>query len=330
MKFKKTLFAVLCAGLASSAFAADYDLTFGMQAGPNSNEYKAVEVFKKELEEKSGGKIKLIIQSGTLGNDLDMMEQLSDGALAFTFAESQRFGAYGESDPSWKFAGVTGLPYAIKDFNTAQKALFSTKFGEKLLKKIHDEKGMTVLAQAYNGTRQTTSNKAINSLEDMKDLKLRVPGAANNKAYAQYTGAAYTPMAFAEVYLGLKNNAVQAQENPLPTIDAKKFYEVQTHLAMTNHILNDALYLASNETMEKLPVNLQNVVKEAAKTAADFHTKLFQDGEAKLVGFFKEKGLKVTYPDLKPFKAAMQPWYDKFVKDAGEDGKQALDEINAL
>ncbi len=148
--------------------------------------------------------------------------------------------------------------------------MFETKTGQKLLKKIHDEKGMTVLAQGYNGTRQTTSNRAINSIEDMKGLKLRVPGAANNVAYAKYSGATYTPMAFKEVYLALKNNAVDAQENPLSTIDAKKFYEVQSHLAMTNHILNDALYLASNETMEGLPADLQKVVKEAAKKAAAY------------------------------------------------------------
>ncbi len=328
---KKLLLSVMVGAMATASFAADYNLTFGMQAGNNSNEYRAVEVFKKELEEKSGGKIELNIQAnGTLGNDLKMMQQLSRGSLDFTFAESQRFGAYGDKDASWKFAGVTGLPYIVKDFDTAQKALFNTKFGEKLLKKIHDEKGMTVLAQGYNGTRQTTSNKAINSLEDMKGLKLRVPGAANNIAYAKNTGATYTPMAFKEVYLGLKTGAVEAQENPLSTIDAKKFYEVQSHLAMTNHILNDALYLASNKTMEKLPADLQEVVKEAAKKAAAYHTKQFKDGEAKLVDFFKEKGLTVTTPDLKPFKAAMQPRYDEFVKEAGEDGKQALEEINAL
>ncbi len=202
---KKLLLSLMVGAMATASWAADYELVFGLQQGNSSDEYKAVELFKKELEKNSDGKIELKIQgNAVLGNDLKMMEQLAEGALDFTFAESQRFGAYGDD---WKFAGVTGLPYVIKDFPTAQKALYETEFGKKLLKKIHDEKNMTVLAQAYNGTRQTTSNKAINSLEDMKGLKLRVPGAANNKAYAQYTGATYTPMAFKEEQRDLGRHA---------------------------------------------------------------------------------------------------------------------------
>ena len=75
----------------------------------------------------------------------------------------------------------------------------------------------------------------------MKGLKLRVPNAATNLAYAKYIGAAPTPMAFSEVYLALQTNSVDGQENPLPTIQAQKFYEVQKYLALTNHILNDQL-----------------------------------------------------------------------------------------
>ncbi len=81
---KKLLLSLMVGAVATASWAADYELTFGMQAGNNSNEYRAVEVFKKELEEKSGGKIELTIQAnGTLGNDLKMMEQLAEGALVF-------------------------------------------------------------------------------------------------------------------------------------------------------------------------------------------------------------------------------------------------------
>ncbi len=324
MKFQKSLLAVLCAGLASSAFAADYNLTFGMQAGTNSNEYKSAKLFADEVTKNSNGKIEVkLLADGTLGNDLKMMKSLSKGTLDFTFAESGRFASF----PGFEEAQVFALPYLFKDFATLQKGVFETQFGKELLKKINNKLGMTVLADAYNGTRQTTSNRPINSIEDMKGLKLRVPGAPANKAYGEHTGASVVSMAFSEVYLALQTNAVDAQENPLSLIDAKKFYEVQPYLAMTNHILNDQLYLASSKTMHKLPADLQKVVKDAAVKAAEHHTGLFQGDEQKLVESFKAKGIKVTYPDTKPFQKAMKPFYDEYIKAQGETGKKAVEEM---
>lgn len=325
MKFNKLLLATLCLGVSFTAFSADYDLKMGMNAGPTSNEYKAAELFAKEVKEKSGGKIEITLYpSSQLGDDRAMIKQLTEGALDFTFGESARFQIF------YPEAEAFALPYMISNFEIAKKALSDTKFGQDLLKKVDKDLGITVLAQAYNGTRQTTSNRAINSLADMKGLKLRVPNAATNLAYAEYSGASPTPMAFSEVYLALQTNAVDGQENPLPTIQAQKFYEVQKYLALTNHILNDQLYLVSNETLKELPKDLQKVVKDAAQKAAEYHTKLFVDGENELVAFFESKGVTVTKPDLAPFKAAMQPYYDKYIEKNGEVGKAALAEINAL
>ncbi|HHT7856807.1 sialic acid TRAP transporter substrate-binding protein SiaP [Pasteurella multocida] len=325
MKFKKLLLASLCLGVSASVFAADYDLKFGMVAGPSSNEYKAVEFFAKEVKEKSNGKIDVaIFPSSQLGDDRVMIKQLKDGALDFTLGESARFQIY------FPEAEVFALPYMIPNFETSKKALLDTKFGQGLLKKIDKELNVQVLSVAYNGTRQTTSNRAINSIEDMKGLKLRVPNAATNLAYAKYVGAAPTPMAFSEVYLALQTNSVDGQENPLPTIQAQKFYEVQKYLALTNHILNDQLYLISNDTLADLPEDLQKVVKDAAAKAAEYHTKLFVDGENSLVEFFKSQGVTVTQPDLKPFKVALTPYYDEYLKKNGEVGKMAIEEISNL
>lgn len=325
MKKMLSKMTILAALVCSTAMAAEHNLTFGMVAGTTSNEYKAVESFAKTVAEKSGGKIEITIQpNAILGDDRLMLEQAGAGALDFTLAESARFQIYYPS------AEAFALPYMIKDFDTAKKALFNTDFGQDLIKKIHDEKGMTILSQAYNGTRQTTSNRAINTIDDMKGLKLRVPNAATNLAYAKYSGASPTPMAFSEVYLALQTNAVDGQENPLPTIQAQKFYEVQKFLAMTNHILNDVLYIASNDSMKKLPKELQAVVKEAAQEAATYHTQLFEEGENNLIAFFEKEGVTVTRPDLAPFKQSMQPYYDAFIEKNGEAGKKAIEDINAI
>ena len=100
--------------------------------------------------------------------------------------------------------------------------------------------------------RHTTANKAINKPEDMKGLKLRVPDAPLYVMYPKIVGANATPIAFAEVYLALQNKTVDAQENPLPTILAKKFYEVQTHINLTGHITEMLLAIVGGHVWNKL------------------------------------------------------------------------------
>lgn len=325
MKYKALSIATMCALLSSGAWSADYNLKMGMVAGTTSNEYLAAEQFANEVKEKSNGQIEITLYpNAQLGDDRSMIQQVSDGALDFTFAESARFQLYYPS------AEIFALPYMITSFDVAKKALNDTEFGKNLKQKIHDEKGITILAQAYNGTRQTTSNKPINSIDDMKGLKLRVPNAATNLAFAKYVGATPTPMAFSEVYLALQTNSVDGQENPLPTIQAQKFYEVQKNLALTNHILNDVLYIASNDTMEELSPALRQVVETAAINAAQYQTELFEEGEANLVKFFEEQGVTVTRPDLAPFKQAMQPYYEEYIEANGGEGRAAVAEIQAL
>lgn len=320
MKLKKLLLATFCAALSTSVLAADYDLKFGMVAGTSSNEYKAVEFFAKEVKEKSNGKIDIsIYPSAQLGDDRVMMKQLKDGALDFTLGETARFQIF------YPEAEIFALPYMIPNFEFSKKALLETDFGKGLIAKINKELGLKLLSVAYNGTRQTTSNRPINSIADMKGLKLRVPNAATNLAFAKYSGAAPTPMAFSEVYLALQTNSVDGQENPLPTIQAQKFYEVQKYLALTNHILNDQLYLMSNVTREDMPEDLQKVIDEAALKAAEYHTQLFKDGEKNLIEFFKSKGVTVTEPDPEPFKAALKPYYDEYLKKSGDSGKKAME-----
>lgn len=325
MNFAKITLIGLSLGIASNVLSADYEFKFGMVAGSSSNEYKAVEYFAKDVFEHSHGKIQIdIFPNAQLGDDRSMIKQLKEGALDFTLGESARFQIF------YPEAEVFGLPYMLPNFEVAKKALFETKFGQHLLSKIHNELGITVLADAYNGMRETTANRPIHTIKDMQGLKLRVPNSANNLAFAKYVGATPDPMPFSEVYLALQTNAVDGQENPLPTIYAQKFYEVQKNLAFTHHILNDNLYLVSNFTMEELPPDLQQIVKDSAQKAALYHSQLFQEGEKNLVAFFQKQGMTVTYPDLKPFKDALKPYWQHYIDKNGQAGKDAVAEIEGL
>jgi len=161
----------------------------------------------------------------------------------------------------------------------------------------------------------------------MRGLKLRVPNAKANMGYAQHTGASAVPMAFGEVYLALKTNTVDGQENPLPAINAMKFYEVQSHIALTGHILNDQNYVVSEKTWARLPKDLQDIIAKAALDAAAYHTELFKSDEARLLSFFKEQGVSITTPDRAPFRTAVAPLIQEYNTKFGD---KAIGAINSV
>jgi TRAP-type C4-dicarboxylate transport system substrate-binding protein len=144
--------------------------------------------------------------------------------------------------------------------------------------------GNKPLAVTYYGVRHTTANKPIVKPEDMKGLKLRVPDAPLYVMYPKVVGANATPIAFAEVYLALQNKTVDAQENPLPTIEAKKFYEVQSHINLTGHITEMLLTIVSGQLWSKLSdadkKSFEAIFREAAAKAPGRSPRKPQDQEA--------------------------------------------------
>src|SRR4030095_10416765 len=132
--------------------------------------------------------------------------------------------------------------------------------------------GHKVSAITYYGERHVTSNKPINKPEDMKGLKIRVPDAPLYTMFPRAVGANPTPIAFAEVYLALQNGTVDAQENPLPTIEAKKFYEVQKYPMLSGHITESLVTIVSASTWGKLGADdrklFEQVLWEASTRAS--------------------------------------------------------------
>ena len=169
--------------------------------------------------------------------------------------------------------------------------------------------GNTVVAITYYGNRQTTANKALNRPEDMKGLKIRVPDAPLYTLFPRAVGANPTPIAFAEVYLALQNGTVEAQENPLPTIDAKKFYEVQSHINLTAHITDALLTIIGGPLWAKLSEGDRRIFEAVYKEAAVRATGEIIDIEARLAGEFAKRGKTVVKVDRRPFMEAVQKYY---------------------
>ena len=293
------------------------ELKLGFQAQANSNEFKAAELFAKEASELSNGTINIeIFPGGQLGDDRSMLDQVAAGAMDMVFAETGRFGLWLPE------AEIFGYPFSFDSFDHLL-ATMDTEYGKDLKNRLI-ENGWRILANGYNGTRQTTSNFPINSIEDMAGMKLRVPNAQSTLDFAKYAGASPTPLAFAEVYLALKTNAVDGQENPLSTINAQKFYEVQKYLALTGHIINDNNYVISEIVFDKLSPAQQEAIIAAAEKAAAYHTELFVNDETKLVAEFEKYGLTITSPERAPFRAAAEPMFDAYIAKYGDAAVNAI------
>src|SRR5207244_12780111 len=131
-----------------------------------------------------------------------------------------------------------------------------------------NKNGIQITAMTYYGGRQSTSNKAFNDCAGMKGLKMRVPDVPAYLALPKSCGANPTPIAFAEVYLALQNGTVDAQENPLTTIEAKKFYEVQKNIVLTGHIVDHLNTVVSGNLWKKLSEEDRKIFTDVAQEAA--------------------------------------------------------------
>ncbi len=138
-------------------------------------------------------------------------------------------------------------------------------------------------------------------------MKLRVPAAPLFVMFPRAVGANPTPIAFAEVYLALQNGTVDAQENPLPTIDAKKFYEVQKYIILTGHITESLVTIVAGDTWKKLSEADRKTFSDVLWEASSRATNDIVDAEAKLVTDFQKRGVNVVKVDRGPFIKAVQP-----------------------
>jgi tripartite ATP-independent transporter DctP family solute receptor len=249
-----------------------------------------------EIAKRTNGRYTIdVYPSSQLGKETDINQGLSLGSVDMIISGSS-FAAR-----SFPPIGVTYYPYVFRDANHLLAYTKSDVFKE-LAKGYSDKTGHQILAVTYYGARQTSSNKPLKTCADMKGLKIRVPDVPAYLAMPRACGANTAPIAFAEVYLALQNGTVEAQENPLTTIEAKKFYEVQKHVALTAHIVDHLNTVVSSGLWKKLSDEDKKIFSEVAQEAATRATAEILAKEKELVGFFKEKGLTVSEVDKEDFK----------------------------
>ena len=202
--------------------------------------------------------------------------------------------------------------YLIRDPDHQQK-VFNGPIGAEMYKAVSEKMDVQILGIGYLGSRQINLREVrnIKTPADLKGVKLRMPGSKEWLFLGEALGATPTPLAFGEVYLGLKTGTIDGQDNPLPTVRAAKFYEVTKQIVMTSH-LNDGIFIAlSNKSYNALNFAQKRKVSDAAKAAIAYNNENRIKEEAQLVDFFKKEGLQVVTPDVEAFRRTVQAAYQK-------------------
>lgn len=239
-----------------------------------------------------------VYPASQLGKESDINQGLSLGTVDMIIS-GPSFAAR-----SYPPIGIGYYPYIFRDASHLLAFAKSDVFKE-LAAGYGEKTGHQMVALTYYGIRHTSTNKPFKTCAEMKGLKIRVPDAPAYLAMPRSCGANTSPIAFAEVYLALQNGTVDAQENPLTTIEAKKFYEVQKHIVLTGHIVDHLATIFSKQLWAKLSDEDKKIFTQVAQEAAARASAEIVSKEKELVESFKQKGLTVTEVNKDEFKDAV-------------------------
>lgn len=297
------LLVVGCAGGEGPRKTDSVRIILGHGAAPGNPRSDAALEFERLVEEKSNGEIDIqILGQESVGSDTEMMVSVASGSLDMTINSQGPFASYVPE------AALIGLPFLFESSEHAYQVIDGELEDE--LRDKAAEKGFHVLGLWDNGMRDITNSKhPINTPADVAGLKLRTPDDTMTIAIFRALGANPTPLAFGELYLGLRQGAVDGQENPLVNIKSARLQEVQSHLAITGHQYQMNPFLMSSQRWERLEPETQQIIAEAAEQARDFQRAEMDRQTAEIAAEF-ETEMQVTHPDREAFKQQTVSVYD--------------------
>ena len=263
--------------------------------------------FADRVTQRTKGEVTIKVFPGEqLGKEVDLIQQVKSGALDIT---TPSMAALSNLVPALEIASA---PFLWNDWAQAENVIRGPAF-QPIFDELRDKHNVLMLTKIwYWGWRNlTTGTKAVNKPEDMAGLKIRVPESPVWVEMIRAMGAAPTPIPFGEVYTALQQKLVDGQENPIPTIYARKFYEVQGNLSMTKHMLQNNTMIINKRSLEKLSPEMQKVLLEEAAAVSEKNTKLQQEQETKMLEDIRKTGKTavIDKPDRAAFAAKMGPAY---------------------
>jgi len=293
--------------LGSHVLAAPITIKFAHGMPPDEEEalHRGVVIFKKMVEQKTAGRVKVdIYPASQLGKEREQFEGVKLGTIEMCMiAEGPMAGFIPE-------IMVVGIPYLYANEITAWRSLDGS-FGKALFEEMKKKTGVRALGIGENGFRNFTNKvRPIKSPDDMKGLKIRTMENPAHMAMVKALGAGATPIAWGEVYMALQQGVVDGQENPIATIRSMNYFEVQKHLSLTFHTYTPGAVMISPKLWNSLTSEQKGILQKSVNESAQIQRKTVADKEAEDLAFLKSKGMAVIEkPDVLAFLKATQPVY---------------------
>lgn len=295
---------------------AKYSFDISVDASDDEIISQYAKKLKEELETRSNGRISATVYTnGTLGGDSEALQSCADGSLAFVLSTTA---PQVNLMPELAVFDLPNLYTDIDQFRT----LFENEAFISKLNDIYSKSGFQLLGIADSGFRVMTSNKEVNAMSDLAGVKIRTMQNSNHIAIWQAYGANPTPMSFGEVYIGLQQGTIDAQENPIEVAVASKFYEQQKYVILTNHLPHACVCLMSGDLYATLPADLQDVVIQAGEAATEYTRQLSSTQNAEQLKFLEENGTTVIQLSDEVYaqmQQAAQPVYDSISQQVGDE-----------
>ncbi|KZE35834.1 C4-dicarboxylate TRAP transporter substrate-binding protein [Chelatococcus daeguensis] len=304
-----------CAGLAalaaattmsSAALAAKYQLNINTALTTDDPIYKGLERLRDRMKERSNGEFEIRIFSGSqLGKDEDVLEQARAGANVAVVVDGGRLAVF---VPEF---GVLGGPFLASGYDGVRKVVTSPLF-DAWAQKLRKASGHEVLSfNWWQGERHLLTNKPVSKPADLAGVRMRTPGAPVWIETIRAMGATPTPMAWAEVYPALQQQAIDAVEAQTPAAYGARLYEVTKHMTKTGHINLITGLVTSAGWFDGLPADMQTALKEEALAAGDFASRTTEEAIGTYEKDMAAKGVTITEIDVTPFREATADVYDK-------------------
>jgi tripartite ATP-independent transporter DctP family solute receptor len=308
----KKLTRLLCSMLAASsvslsAVAAEYNLKISHSAQPSEPYQIGLQTFVERVKVLSKGRVDATIYPNSqLGNEKSVTEGLLLGTVDVAVSAN---GVLYNFEPS---VGIFDLPYLFPDRAHFYAAL-DGPVGDELKQKV-SKRGFHVLAYYDAGIRHLLSKKPVNSIDDLKNMKVRTIQVPAHIAAWKAFGANPTPMNYDELYGAIEAGVVDGAEAANSNYYSQKFYEVAPNYAQISWTALVAELLISEKRLKSFPEDIQQAIIQAANESAQVERKAYADGDVALLAKLKEAGVNVTYPDLAPFREAAKSTYAEFAK----------------
>lgn len=318
-------FLLACSLALAAPALAQTVLRISTPAVPDDWHVKMLYVFKDEFSRAAPGRFDVQVHhSGTLFRQGAEVVAMQRGNLEMALVSMQDIA---RQIPEYS---IFTAGYLIRDPQHLAK-VYGGPIGEEVGRRTAEAIGIQLLQAVYLGTRQLglREPRRVRTPSDLAGVKLRMPGSKEWLFLGQALGASPTPLAFTEVYLGLKTGTIDGQDNPLPTLKSAKLYEVTRQIVLTGHLV-DVLQLAiSAKTWSALPAGDKARIKAAAAKAAQFNDDNRVREEKELLDFFRAQGIEITTPDVAAFRRTVQAAYLKS-EYAEKWPRGLLERINAV